>query len=224
VVIANVSDSVICEGQNVVFYGSGAQTYNWSNGIQNGLASAPINSSTYVVIGIDINGCQDTSSVDVTVNEVPVVFLGNDTTICTYNSPLILTATPGYDSYSWNFGGAANTFSVTQTGSYLVQVTSADGCVTTDEIVVTVDPCLGVDELASTFAIYPNPASEKISIEVYNSDEFSAYLMDGTGRIIESAFMKGNKLDFNLNHLANGVYSIIIQTGETRITKKFVKQ
>ncbi|MFO0495164.1 MAG: choice-of-anchor I family protein [Flavobacteriia bacterium] len=224
VVIANVSDSVICEGQNVVFYGSGAQTYNWSNGIQNGLASAPINSSTYVVIGIDINGCQDTSSVDVTVNEVPVVFLGNDTTICTYNSPLILTATPGYDSYSWNFGGAANTFSVTQTGSYLVQVTSADGCVTTDEIVVTVDPCLGVDELASTFAIYPNPATEKISIEVYNSDEFSAYLMDGTGRIIESAFMKGNKLDFNLNHLANGVYSIIIQTGETRITKKFVKQ
>jgi hypothetical protein len=62
-VTANVTDSEICEGQNIVFYGSGAQTYNWSNGIQNGLSSAPTTSSTYIVTGIDINGCQDTASV-----------------------------------------------------------------------------------------------------------------------------------------------------------------
>ena len=223
-VTANVTDSEICEGQNIVFYGSGAQSYNWSNGIQNGLSSAPTTSSTYIVTGIDINGCQDTASVEVTVFETPIVFLGNDTTICAYNTPLTLTATPGYASYSWNFGGTTASFDVTQTGSYLVQVSSAEGCVSTDEIFVTVDPCLGIGEFDNTVSIYPNPAAEKVSIELYNGAEFSAYLMDETGRIIEYGVAKGNQLDFNLSRLANGIYSITVLTGENTITKKIVKQ
>ena len=223
-VIANVTDSIICEGQNTVFYGSGAQTYNWSNGIQNGLSSAPTTSSTYIVTGIDINGCQDTASVEVTVFETPIVFLGNDTTICAYNTPLTLTATPGYASYSWNFGGTTVSFDVNQTGSYLVQVSSAEGCVSTDEIFVTVDPCLGIGEFDNTVSIYPNPVTEKVSIELYNGAEFSAYLMDETGRIIEYGVAKGNQLDFNLSRLASGIYSITVLTGENAITKKIVKQ
>jgi hypothetical protein len=113
---------------------------------------------------------------------------------------------------------------VTQTGSYLVQVSSAEGCVSTDEIFVTVDPCLGSGEFDNTVSIYPNPATEKVSIELYNDAEFSAFLMDETRRIIEYGVAKGNQVDFNLSRLANGIYSITVLTGENTITKKIVKQ
>jgi hypothetical protein len=45
--------------------GNGANTYSWTNGIQDGIAFLPTANNTYTVVGTDINGC--TSSSEVTV-------------------------------------------------------------------------------------------------------------------------------------------------------------
>lgn len=84
--------------------------------------------------------CTFSETQDVTVNPTPNASAGNDTSIC-LGGTATLTATGGA-SYLWNNGMTTATISVspTATTSYNVQVTSADGCVDLDTVVVTVLP------------------------------------------------------------------------------------
>jgi hypothetical protein len=72
----------------------------------------------------------------VTVNALPNVNAGNDLTVC-MNSQTVLSAT-GAVSYVWNNGITNNTlFFVTDTMTYTVTGTDANGCVNTDAVTVT---------------------------------------------------------------------------------------
>ena len=53
--------------------------------------------------------------------------LGNDTTVCQNQLPLLLTAPLGYDSITWSNGATTQTINVTQAGIYWVKCTS-NGC------------------------------------------------------------------------------------------------
>lgn len=80
----------------------------------------------------------DTTYYDIIINPLPVVNLGNDTTICNGQSYII---NPGaFSSYLWQDGTTNSTFAATVTGTYTVTVTEQD-CNATDSIVVTVQPC-----------------------------------------------------------------------------------
>jgi gliding motility-associated-like protein len=69
------TDQVVCKGENVILAASGAETYNWNNGVSDGVAfSPPLGTTTYTVTGTDGNGCTDTDEVVVTSNycfEIP---------------------------------------------------------------------------------------------------------------------------------------------------------
>lgn len=81
------------------------------------------------------------------IKQNPVVFIGNDTTICSSN-PITLDAGAGYDGYLWNTGGTGQTLPAGSSGNYSVTVT-AGVCTDVDSISITVvaDPVvdLGVD-------------------------------------------------------------------------------
>jgi gliding motility-associated-like protein len=53
--------------------------------------------------------------------------LGNDTTVCQNNLPMLLTAPLGYDSITWSTGATTQTINVMQAGTYWVKCTS-NGC------------------------------------------------------------------------------------------------
>lgn len=53
--------------------------------------------------------------------------LGNDTTVCQNQLPLLLTAPLGYDSIKWSTGATTQTINVMQAGTYWVKCTS-NGC------------------------------------------------------------------------------------------------
>ncbi|TFZ24631.1 hypothetical protein DM870_26400, partial [Escherichia coli] len=80
-VTLNGSDQTVCAGTSVTLNGSGALTYTWDNGVTDGQAFAPASTITYTVIGTDVNTCNDTDQVTVTVNPLPVVIAGADQTI-----------------------------------------------------------------------------------------------------------------------------------------------
>lgn len=61
-------DTSVCPGDPVTLSASGADTYNWSNGLSNGTTFVPPATSTYTVIGTHSNSCQDTDQVTVTIN------------------------------------------------------------------------------------------------------------------------------------------------------------
>ena len=56
--------ATVCFGSNVTLSGTGASTYSWSGGINNGTAFTATNTgtSTYTVIGTNANGCKDTTT------------------------------------------------------------------------------------------------------------------------------------------------------------------
>lgn len=85
-------------------------------------------------------GCTFSETQDVTVNPTPTASAGNDTSIC-LGGTATLTASGGA-SYLWNNGLTTATINVSPsvTTSYNVQVTSADGCIDLDTVVVTVLP------------------------------------------------------------------------------------
>jgi hypothetical protein len=65
------SADTVCMGGAVTLSGQGAVTYTWNNGVTDGVAFNPNQSSDYVVTGTDANGCMDTDTVTVVVTAAP---------------------------------------------------------------------------------------------------------------------------------------------------------
>jgi hypothetical protein len=68
---ASADHTIICAGTPVIFTGSGANSYVWSGGVTNGVPHAVNGTQTYTVTGMDLNGCDATATVNVTVNIPP---------------------------------------------------------------------------------------------------------------------------------------------------------
>jgi gliding motility-associated-like protein len=139
--LANVTagpDQTVCNGTSVTLSGGGAVTYVWDNGGINGVAFTPGATTTYTVTGTDANGCVNTDQVVVNINALPAVGAGNDQSICLGASVTLSGA--GAVSYAWNNGGInATAFSPAATATYTVTGTDANGCINTDQVVVTVN-------------------------------------------------------------------------------------
>ncbi|MBG9377912.1 gliding motility-associated C-terminal domain-containing protein [Panacibacter sp. DH6] len=80
-------------------------------------------------------GCTVGDSVNVIQHALPVVSLGNDTTICV--AGILLNAQNDQSSYLWQDGTVSQTYNVTNSGLYTVRVTDANGCSAKDSIKVT---------------------------------------------------------------------------------------
>jgi hypothetical protein len=143
-------DNAICYGASAVLTATGATTYAWSptTGLNNGIGAeviaSPLETITYTVIGTS-NGCSSSGTFTVVVNNPPTLIVSpNAPEICTGDS-VSLSAT-GADAYRWSPAtgldsttGAVVTASPTETTTYTVTGTSADGCTTSQDITVIVN-------------------------------------------------------------------------------------
>lgn len=140
------ADQSVCEGVTVVLSGSGASTYNWDNGVTDGVAfvQAP-GTITYTVIGTDGNGCSNMDQVDIIVSAFPVVDAGTDQEVCEGTS-IVLNGS-GAISYTWDNGVVDGVSFIPSIGAttYTVTGTSGAGCTNTDQVNVIVNPLPVVD-------------------------------------------------------------------------------
>jgi sortilin (neurotensin receptor 3)/immunoglobulin I-set domain protein len=141
--------------------GIGPFTYLWSPAanlsdehIANPVAN-PATTTTYISTVTDANGCVAFDSVTVTVNSRPTARAGADAVVCEGSDVLLgdpaTGGTPPY-SYSWSpsSGLSADTSmsplaSPVLTTNYTLTVTDANGCSSSDEVLVTVHPASSVD-------------------------------------------------------------------------------
>jgi hypothetical protein len=145
------SDDAICIGSSTTLSASGASTYTWSpaTGLSGTTGSSvtanPTTNTTYTITGTDGNGCINTTTVDVTVNPLPLVAASSNVTICE-GASTTLTAS-GASTYTWSpstdlsaTSGSSVTASPTSSITYTVTGTDANGCINTDQVDVTVTP------------------------------------------------------------------------------------
>lgn len=134
------ADQTICIGASATITATGAVNYTWDNGLGVGATHtvSPGVTTTYTVTGDNNNGCQNTDQVTINVNPLPNVNAGLDVAICDGDNTT-LTAT-GAATFNWDNGlgaGASHTVSPNATTTYEVTGTDANGCVNTDQVVVT---------------------------------------------------------------------------------------
>jgi hypothetical protein len=203
------SNTSICNGESTTLTASGAATYLWDNSLGSGQSQtvSPTSTSTYTVIGTDANGCQNTSTVEVIVNNLPVVSAGSDQQICDGNNATL--AASGAINYVWSNGptGATQTVSPNTTTTYEVTGTDGNGCENTDEIEIDVLP---LDDASFTFNNFCDAVTTNGPTNIATSGgsfAFNPIPSDGasinasTGEI--SGFVTGNS--YSVEYTTNGV-------------------
>lgn len=149
---------------------------------------------------------------DLHIRELPPVNAGDDITACA-GTPVTLTAS-GAQLYLWtNSVINASPFVPAATTTYTVTGTDAYGCQGTDQLTVTVDPCLGLDENATTqLHIYPNPVSTSFRIQLPGNEQSGTlYITDLTGRILKSypVYSLQNPNLYSMEDLPAGNYLLL---------------
>jgi len=136
------------------------------------------------------------------------------------DSTFLLDAGPGLQ-YEWTFGSTAQTYTVITTGNYCVTVTGSNSCTNSDCVYVVVS--VGVDEIKPLInSIYPNPAKDKINIELLaNVKEVKYVLTNSTGNILRSSSFR-NKTTLDLSAFSKGVYFLKIIAEDGVETKKII--
>ncbi|MEO1519071.1 MAG: hypothetical protein AAFV95_28985, partial [Bacteroidota bacterium] len=130
------NDTTFCQGNSITLDAGLASDYNWSTG-DNSQTIAVSTSGNYAVTITDANGCQNSDDINITVNDLPIVELGNDTTFCQGNS---VTLDAGLaSSYEWSTGDNSQTIAVNASGNYAVTITDANGCQSSDDINITIN-------------------------------------------------------------------------------------
>lgn len=189
----------------LVLVASGATTYTWTPNIASSLSgdsalAAPTQSTTYTIIGVDANGCTDTTTLNVQLRVSPNVnAVTNNDTICsgsTTNLQAFIQGGGGFGiQYQWTPGpltGNTQQVSPLSTTTYVVTATSQTStCSGRDSITITVDPLVvagfayNVNGTIATFTNTSNGGSPilwdfgdgSFSTAV---NPFHAYAFDGT--------------------------------------------
>ncbi|HIA06574.1 MAG TPA: hypothetical protein EYN71_07740, partial [Flavobacteriales bacterium] len=143
-VTANASAQTICEGDSSQLTGFGAASYTWDNGVTDSDYVSPITTTVYTVTGTDANNCSNTDQVTITVNTLPTVDAGPDTTVC--DGDTVTLTGSGATIYDWNNGVTDGVPFTPSLGTTTYSVTVVLGlCANSDSVEVTVNPLPTVD-------------------------------------------------------------------------------
>ena len=132
-------DTAICNGEMLLLDAGleASWSYLWNN---NSIYSS-LNISEeglYFVTVSDSNGCVNSDSINIELNPLPYLSLGDDIELCEGESA-ILTA-PYAVSYLWSNNSTAANYEVTSSGNYFVIIADSNGCINSDTISIHVNP------------------------------------------------------------------------------------
>jgi len=166
------------------------------------VTASPTITTTYSVIGTDINGCTNTISTVLNINSNPIVLANAPSTICTGQSSILSAS--GASAYNWNpIGVMANALTVfpTVTTTYTVTGIDNNGCSNTATTTVNVNPlpviivntpapiCIGASAIlnaagASTYNWQPiNLSGANISVSPTTTTTYKIIGADNNGCI-----------------------------------------
>jgi gliding motility-associated-like protein len=193
-----------CSGGTVTLTASGGSTYTWTptTGLNNTtgavVTATPAVTTTYTVKASNGSGCPNTNSITVTASGGPALTVSTSKdTICTGGTGSVLTASPGFTTYSWSpttglspTTGATVTANPSSVGNYTYTVTGTlAGCPNTTATktitvisgaVVNVTPASPIICNGQSVTLTASPAG------VYNWIGPSGFTQNGVGAITVS--------------------------------------
>jgi len=135
------NDFSLCRDKIHVFDAGNHLAYQWQDGSSSRTFSTS-SPGTYWATVTNSNGCIASDTVKIiSLLENPKGFLDSTADICT-GQRLELQAAPGYREYLWYNNSRSSVITITSPGSYWLQVTNGDGCISRDTILVKAKDCI----------------------------------------------------------------------------------
>ncbi len=217
------------------FSGNPSNTNGWSmcsEDLPNGdrrmvMSSGPKTLASQEVIEFDLgmlthedidHPCPNTSQIESDITELQSLYDNGALEVNLYlgdeiefepGETIILDAGPGGSDYEWSNDASTQTIEVTVAGSYSVTVTSAAGCVYTDEVTL-IDVTSIAEVQKNAPKIYPNPTSSQIFIELQNDLPEYITLENTLGQNLQNhKIAKGvefSTLELNVSNVPDGMY------------------
>jgi gliding motility-associated-like protein len=200
-------DETICIGDSIQLQVTGANNYLWtpndyinSNTISNPIVY-PTNLTDYIVSGTDSNNCFNQDTIQILVNDLPIIVTSNDESICIGDS-IIISATGGA-SYLWLNQDSISNINISNpeiwpssNSTYEVIVTGFNNCIDTAEINIQVNSlptidagnnqniCSGDTAQISVFGAINYQWSPNINISSSNTSTINAWPENTTNYIV----------------------------------------
>jgi hypothetical protein len=170
-----------------------------------------------------ILGCDSIIELTLTVNPLPEIPVIN-------KNGNMLTSSSAH-SYQWYLdnntisGATEQSYSYTQNGIYFVEVTNEYGCSSRSEETNVTDVSIVDITKADKIKVYPNPTKGELIIEnealkIENIDIFDTFGKN-VGTYPQNT---KNETKIDISHLSTGIYFLRIQTNESVIVQKIIKQ
>jgi len=135
-------DLTICFGDTLILNaGQDSASYTWQDGSTDSLFY--ITESGVYSVESHVNNCFYYDTIQITVNDIPVVDLGPDSLLCDGES-IILDAYVDSASYIWQDGSTNSNYIVSQAGTYTVSL-NINGCISSDTIEISYSPIPIID-------------------------------------------------------------------------------
>lgn len=231
-IIFDDSDVITSCGPYTLDAGSGAYSYVWSNNNLTGSSQEITETGRYsVTVEGDSYGCTSSKTVDIIIYE-PISFsLGADV-VMTINSFVNIGIPDNYPYYLWSNGH--NEHQLTVKGSdygigehcFWLKARAANMCEHTDTICINILPADNVENFSKDIfvALYPNPASNYLNIEIEQDLIKSIIIFDVNAKYLWSETLNVERASIDISSLSSGNYFLVIQTKTNRnIIKKFEK-
>ena len=232
-------DRFRCPGVSLTFNATGADSLIWyrlpipSSPIENGVPFIPNATGNYMVIGVDENGCEDRDTVLVTIYPQPFqiqitqgmsgnLFVNTSDGTTTWfldGAPLNHTGTSFfYDSIPYC------------DGLYSVLYTDENGCQTSDELEIEgsciVDDTLSItsQQMSDPFRLFPNPTADEFNIEFEQAKERTISVYSPEGKLIHQVVIHDQSIVLSLDQDARGTYMLTIQSDNSIVRSRVIKQ
>ena len=214
-------DMFLCEGDTITLDPMAQyDSYTWSTGEQTqSIEVSPSVTTTYFLTVTDGNLCEAIDDIIVTVNPLPMVNLGEDTTITTADIVTLGAQVPGYTYYNyfeaWPSAVVGNQIvvdaSTLQAGDYTLITVAYDmyNCSNSDTMILTVIPVAAQCNTDFQFTVGNCPSVSFVDISTSSSGSINSWLWD---------FGDGNTSTMQnptYTYTADGTYTVCLTTTTT---------
>lgn len=196
------NDRSVCLGESITISANAGSEFIWSTGDQSGTVLLSPTASEFIYCTATSGLCTSIDSIFIEVTSVPVVSLGNDTTICEGNSILLDAGTA--PNYRWSTGEITQSIEVSEAGTYAVSVTD-NGCTGSDNIVISLQekPTVTFDVTNATCS----GATGAITAIVQGSGSYT-YEWESTADLGDNDITSAT-----ITNLAVGLYGVNVTNG-----------
>jgi len=248
-------ENVLCNGDSngsidlTVNGGTAPYSYEWESGeVTEDLSG--LSAGAYRVDVTDAGGCTFAATFEITAPSALTLAVSSVNPTYQTNGTVDLTVNGGTGSYNylWSNGSVTEDLTGVGAGIFAVTVTDANGCQATETVTLhfesAVDtdnntqvgvtdadgsPALaaGVEESTSAMAVrvYPNPATDYVTVNLSIDGEATLTLSDLNGKIISTGVYTAGMVQLDVQDLSNGTYLVQVTTaGGAAQTHRMIKR